>query len=95
MLTLKQLKNMEPESIFARGEFEDNHIGINISDSNKLLKWVAVRGGIHDWAIYCDSPYSPLFSYESIKELGYKIHNRDFIRRLVDCDIESLEWYRD
>lgn len=40
MLTLQMLKDMPMGTIFAQGNDEGT-------------KWVAVRGGIHDWAIYC------------------------------------------
>ena len=53
ILTLQDLKNMKPNTIFARGESIDSPEGINMTNSGKILRWLAVRGGIHDWAIYC------------------------------------------
>jgi hypothetical protein len=52
-LTLQDLKELAPNSIFASGEILDNPEGVNMTGSGKMLRWVAVRGGIHDWAIYC------------------------------------------
>ncbi len=93
-LTLKQLKEMKP-GIFAKGQVEDNPMGANMANTGNLMKWVAVRGDIHDWAIYCDNPYSPQFDYEGVAESGDKIHNREIVKRLVPCDKEALEMYRD
>ena len=89
-LTLEMLKEMRPGT-FAKGEIVDCPDGINMTNSGKLLRWVAVRGGIHDWAIYC------LFadnSYEEIRRVGDKIHNPKHIRKLVPCTDEAFKMYR-
>jgi hypothetical protein len=58
-LTLKQLKEMEPNTIFARGLGFIEHPWFNnakkyLEKDGKsiMVKWIAIRGGIHDWAIY-------------------------------------------
>lgn len=52
-LTLEALKEMKPGTIFACGEIENSPEGIYMTDVHKgsMLKWVAKRGGIEDWAI--------------------------------------------
>jgi hypothetical protein len=82
LLTLKQLKEMEP-GIFAQGEIEGK-------------KWVAVRGGIHDWAMYLANPYSLGFedSFLAVKKFGNKIVDEEIIKKLVPCDDEAFEMYR-
>ena len=64
MLTLQQLKNMEPDTVFASGEGLIEHPWFNnatpISEDGNLepdgrstkVHWVAIRGRYHDWAIY-------------------------------------------
>ena len=94
MLTIKQLKEMK-EGIFAQGETVDSPAGANMANTGKTIKWVAVRGYIHDWAIYTDNPYSPQFDYEGVKDMGDKVHDRKIVKRLVECDDESLGMYRD
>lgn len=91
MLTVEKLKAMQPETIFASGEFLDNDLGINFQGTGKQLKWVAVRGGIHDWAIYCHYAEYP---NDYIARSGDKIHNLESVKQLVACDEESLAWYR-
>lgn len=91
MLTLQQLKDMEP-GIFATGETTDDANGANITGSGRQLRWVAVRGGIHDWAIYV---HKASWSEEEIKSNGDKVHSRETVKKLVPCDDQALGMYRD
>jgi len=52
--------------------------------------WVAVRGGIHDWAIYKGQG-----TKEYIRDWGNKVHSEEEIKLLVPCDKESFNMYRD
>jgi hypothetical protein len=88
-LTLQMLKDMEP-GIFATGTVSDNPVGVNMTNSGKLLRWVAVRGGIHDWKIYC---HWAEHDEQWIKAQGDKITNEDNIRKLVPCDDEAFGMY--
>lgn len=96
MLTLKELKEMEPDTIFAEGTLVDSPEEIHLAGTGRTVKWVAVRGGIHDWAIYCQPVYSePLeWSNERIRSNGDKIHNENYIKKLVPCDDEAFKMYR-
>jgi len=91
MLTVQMLKDMKHGEVIASGEFVDSHIGINVARTGEMCRWVAVRGGIHDWAIYCDKTSHDL-AY--IARHGTKIHTKDYIKRLVDCDEEAFKMYR-
>lgn len=86
MLTLKDLKEMSPDTIFASGETVDSPKGINMANTGQPIKWVAHRGGIHDWAIFTDNPYSPQSSFEMVARMGDKVHDESHIRKLVECD---------
>ena len=90
MLTLNDLKEMPPNTIFASGITIDGPEGVNMTGSGKELKWVAVRGGIHDWAIYIH--FSNNLEY--VKNFGDKVHRESHIRMLVPCDDEAFEMYR-
>lgn len=89
-LTLQSLKDMEP-GIFAKGttEVEDYW------DTSELMKvdWVAVRGGIHDWAIYCQASCLD-WKDNSIRDHGDKMRNPMSIKKCVPCDEEAFEMYR-
>ena len=91
MLTLEKLKEMKPDTIFAKGEIVDSPDGINMTNSGKMLKWIVIRGGIHDWAIYCHLAEK---DYEWIKDYGDKVHSKENIKKLVSCDDEAFKMYR-
>lgn len=90
MLTLEMLKKMDP-GIFAKGEMVDSPLGINITNSGKMLRWVAVRGGMYDWTIYCHWAFN---SFEFVKQQGDKVFTKETIRRLIPCTDEAFQMYR-
>lgn len=92
MLTLQDLKSMEPDTIFATGTINDSPTGINLTNSGRTLRWVACRGGIHDWAIYAHTDNHDKYW---IKARGDKVHNRESVKKLVPCDDNALRMYRD
>ena len=91
MVTLEQLKAMKPNAIFATGTANDDPEGLFMANTNRLLRWVAVRGGIWDWAIYCHFADR---DEEWIKRHGDKVHDEKHIRKLVPCDDEAFTMYR-
>ena len=121
MITLQQLKDMTPDTIFASGTGLIVHPWFNsgcpnlVDEQGKpnehghyvLVKWVAIRGYIHDWAIYhsLDANLEPsdylggfqhlMASDQQVADYGAKLHDRETIKRFVPCDDEALEMYRD
>lgn len=91
MLTLEQLKAMPPGTIFATGTANDDPKGLFMANTNRQLRWVACRGGIHDWAIYCHFADK---SEQWIQRHGDKVHMEKHIRKLVPCTDEALAMYR-
>lgn len=91
MLTVDMLKQMPPHHVFAHGTVPDNHLGINMSGSSQQLRWVAVRGGIEDWAIYI---HFDSYNIDMVKRQGDKVYNLEYVKRLVACNEESLSLYR-
>lgn len=90
MLTLKKLKEMEPHTIF---EFKSGEI------NGRTFMWVAVRGGIHDWAIYTSINAIPTRDFwavdkKGIAAYGQKLVDEEKIRELVPCDDEAFKMYR-
>lgn len=118
MLTLEQLKAMKPNAIFASGIGYIEHPWFNnarpVSEGGTLepdgrstkVKWVAVRGFIHDWAIYhsmdanitqadyFDNPEHLDASLDRIVRVGAKLHKDEDIKRFVPCDDEAFKMYR-
>lgn len=121
MLTLDKLKAMKPDEIFAKGQTLILHPWFNNTNVTCLnergepeargryckVNWLAIRGGIHDWAIYhsldanlekanyLDGTSHLERSWEDIADHGAKLHNRAKIIELVEPDKEALSWYRD
>ena len=60
----------------------------------KPLKIIAVKGYVDDWVLYVEAMERDM-TYEEVKDWGNKIHNREKIKLLVDCDDEVLRRYRD
>jgi hypothetical protein len=91
MLTLKMLKDMPPNTVFARGEIVDSPEGINMSNTGLLLKWVAKRRQYHDWCIYC--LFGDTNSFAVIERVGDKVCDKNNIKKLVPCDDEAFKMY--
>ena len=104
MLTVKKLKEMKPDTIFASGIGWIEHPWF--AGRQVKVKWVAARGGIDDWAIYHsfdsnfvkpDSPDDSSHlneSNERIAGMGTKLHNKAKIREFVPCTDEAFSRYR-
>jgi len=83
-LTVEKLKAMKP-GIFATG------IGTYPEITGVEIRWVAVRGGCHDWTIYyLQSKYSA----EYIRRHGDKMFTHLVIERLVPSDPGARVLYR-
>lgn len=119
-LTLDALKKMEPNKIFATGYTTIIHPWFNntkLTNVNAdgdaepggryvIVRWVAVRGGIHDWAIYhsLDANLEPAryldgfahlsASYQKIADHGAKLRDLKKIKELVNATDEAMEMYR-
>ena len=83
MLTVERLKEMQP-GIFDGGI-------VTLQELGGTVRWVAVRGGIHDWAIYYGNPEN---SIQFIKSEGMKVYEESVIKKLVICDQQAFEMYR-
>ena len=111
MLTLKKLIDMKSNTIFATGQGKIEHPWFNnaknIDENNEtVVNWVAIRGSIHDWAIYhsLDANLEPAdyldgtthlqATNEQIARGGAKLYNKNKIKEFVHCDDESLKMYR-
>jgi len=84
MITIEKLKEMKP-GIFATGT------GTYPEIYETEICWVAVRGGIHDWAIYY---HHSVHDKGWIRRNGDKMRTESVIKRLVPCDDEAYDMYR-
>lgn len=91
MITLEQLKAMPPKTIFATGTAYDNPEGLFMANTKRELRWVAERGGIHDWTIYT---HFSEHDAEWVRRHGDKVFGKEHIKKLVPCDDEAFAMYR-
>lgn len=70
MITVELLERVSPGTVIGAGVFIDGPQDANINGSGKLCRWVAVRGGIRDWAVYV-GPYNWMVS--DIAKSGDKV----------------------
>jgi hypothetical protein len=102
MITMEQFQQLAPGEIFETGVSEIEHPWYrqapNIPEK-VMIKWVAVRGDIPDWAVYYtfDGDERNLGTTASLRAIagrGFKIHDEKLIQKLVDPDAELLRAYR-
>ena len=89
-LTLQMPKDMQP-GIFTTGICPNSTEGIYATTGGGMLRWVAVRGNIWDWAIYY---HWAIKDSNWIKHSGDKLYTLSIVKKLVDCDEEALSMYR-
>ena len=85
MLTVDALKKMAPETVFATGVTNDPRL------YKDEVRWVAIRGRIHDWAIYFHHSY---WDVNYVRKSGDKVGGIAVIKDLVNCTDEALQLYR-
>ena len=85
MLTKGMLEAMPPSTIFATGVV--NEPGLYIEP----VRWLAVRGGIADWAIYYHKEES---SMAFVRDSGDKCFTKEIIKKLVPCNKGAFNAYR-
>ena len=82
---------MDPNTLIATGITTDDNSGVNMTGNHQELRWVACRGGYHDWAIYIQSSAWPI---DEVKTSGDKVRAEAHIKKLVPCDGEAFNMYR-
>lgn len=91
MFTREKLDKFEPGTIFASGLDFDGENGINLWNTGELLRWVAVRGGVDDWAVYANKSKK---TAEYIKDYGCKLSRKE-ATKLVIGNQDFCNRYRD
>ena len=85
MLTKEMLEVMPNGTIFATG------VTLTRILYEEPVRWVAVRGGIADWAIYY---HKEEMTCEYVRDYGDKCFTEDIIKYLVPCDDNAFQAYR-
>ncbi len=83
--------NEKPGEIFGCGTSKDTKDGgVNFQLTGKAVRWIAVKGGNDDWAIYFDYQ-AP--SIEYLKRYGYKLSVEN-VPNLIKVSDAVLARYR-
>lgn len=92
-LTLQTLLDAVPGSTLTTGTISDRApvAGLFDATTERKVRWVAVKGDVNDWAIYCHGADK---SEEWIKENGAKITDKKKIREIISCDDKMFASYR-
>ena len=90
-LTFENFKEIPSGTVFAHGEAVDSPKGLNMMGSGKTLRWLAKKGHINDWVIYCHWQET---SWPMVEREGDKVQDEKNIRNVLDVDDEMLKHYR-
>jgi hypothetical protein len=93
ILTPEDLKAMHPGAIIAAGTVKNSPDEIYMTSDHigRPMRYVAKRGGIHDWAIYLDWESKSL---DQVLDHGQKLQSLKHVKKLVPCTDEALNLYR-
>jgi len=83
MFTREKLNKFEPGTIFASGLDFDGEDGIHLCNTGELLRWVAVRGSVDDWAVYANKASK---SAESIRDFGCKLFKHEALKLVMGSE---------
>lgn len=90
-MTLDEFKALPFDEVFATGILPNSPDGIFMTNDGGKLRWVAKKGRINDWAVYCHWDYK---SEEYVKTNGDKLFEETHIQRCVPCTEEVMKLYR-
>lgn len=89
--TMDKLDSVPPGGALYAGYSVDSPEGINLANTGRQLKWIAIKGYNNDWCIYAHFSF---LSYEAVASQGDKVTSPDNIKKLVPCTDEVFARYR-
>lgn len=90
-LTVEEFDKIPDGDVFRTGTLPDSPEGLNMTNSGRMLKWIAKKGYANDWAIYCHWADS---SDVYVRQHGQKVASESNILNAVPCVKEVLNRYR-
>lgn len=95
MEIIKEVLEVRGSKVLGNGITTDKEINYyGWGNLDKPLKFIVAKGFIDDWCIYVEAMDKDM-SFKEVENVGNKIHNREIIKKLVDCSEEVLKRYRD
>jgi len=91
MLTIEEFNKFNAGDIIGSGEIENSPEGIYMTNSGGTLRWVAKKGRVNDWCVYCHWSH---YSFEYVEQSGDKVMTKEYIQRCIPCSEEVFKLYR-
>jgi len=91
MITEEVFDTIGANQEFATGYTIDSPEGANMSNSGRVLRWVAVKGYGNDFAVYIGLATQPDFY---IRNNGDKVNDIHNLKKLLSCSDEVWKKYR-
>lgn len=91
MITEEVFDSIKEGEIFATGYTIDSPDGANMSNSGKVLKWLAAKGWGGDFAIYVALATK---SWDYVESDGDKVSTNHNLKKLLSCSEEVWKKYR-
>lgn len=92
MITEEVFDSIKEGEIFATGYTIDSPEGANMSNSGRVLQWVAEKGYGNDFAVYCEK--AGWGTHDRIAQSGQKINDIHNLKKLLSCSDEVWKKYR-
>jgi hypothetical protein len=90
-MTINDYNELPNDSVMASGFCRDDSTGLNMTNSNKLLKWVAFKDA-HGWSIFCNFAKHNN-SVNQIINVGQRVSDINNVKRVFKCDEDVLNLY--
>jgi hypothetical protein len=90
-LNENEFKALPRGEIFATGVLPNSPEGLFMTAGGGELRWIAKKGQIEDWAIYC---HWATWTESEIASNGDKVTNKHHIEICVPCTDEVFKLYR-
>ena len=91
MITQQVFDSIKEDEVFATGYSIDSPEGANMSNSGKVLKWLAAKGFGGDFAVYVAFANE---SWDYVESNGDKVCNIQNLKKLLSCSDEVWKKYR-
>ena len=91
MITEEVFDSIKEDEVFATGYTIDSPEGANMSNSGKVLRWLAEKGSGNDFAVYIGLSSQPDFYILNNGDKVTDIHN---LKKLLSCSEEVWKKYR-
>ena len=94
--TPEEFAGIDNGAIFAQGILLDDYSCYPIQATGNVVRWVAVKGDVEDWAVYYQDPSLGhlVQEFDEVAMHGDKLYHPLWIMNLVPSVPEMMQLYR-